>query len=228
MGDYSGVDNLDAMRQAKRYNNFLIEMILRHSRGTNRALDFGAGTGTFCETLRHRGLSITCVESDNRLATKLRNKDFDCFRKLEDLPKSYSYIYSLNVLEHISDDQQILNNLFKKLSPGGRLLIYVPAFMVLFSNHDHEVGHQRRYSRRELERKISDAGLKIKKSTYVDSLGFLAALVYRLARVKSGKLSSQQVRRYDKYIFPMSQLFDRVLGPLIGKNIMLVAEKPHL
>jgi predicted SAM-dependent methyltransferase len=58
-------------------------------------------------------------------------------------------IYSSNVLEHIEDDSRALNEMFAKLQINGKLAIYVPAFMFLFSDLDIKAGHFRRYSKKE-------------------------------------------------------------------------------
>ena len=48
-------------------------------------------------------------------------------------------IYSFNVLEHIEDDEAVLRDLFRVAAPGAQLLLYVPAFPVLFSAMDKRV-----------------------------------------------------------------------------------------
>jgi len=52
---YSGVDNLETLREAKNYNHFLAKEILRYSGGKTLMLDLGAGWGTFAELLTQRG-----------------------------------------------------------------------------------------------------------------------------------------------------------------------------
>ena len=70
-----------------------------------------------------------------------------------------------------------------------------------------------------------DVGLNVIHSSYVDSLGFLAALFYRFLGNQSGKISPDQVRNYDRFVFPVSRLLDHALGKVIGKNVFLVADK---
>lgn len=115
------------------------------------------------------------------MAHILKKKDLSVVRTLNDIPdNSVDYIYSFNVLEHIADDLAILQQLYKKLRYGGRLLIYVPAFQLLYSSMDRKIVHFRRYTQRELKDKLIKAGFNVYRAGYVDSLGFLATLLFKL------------------------------------------------
>jgi hypothetical protein len=136
--------------------------------------------------------------------------------------EGFGTVYSFNVLEHIEDDATTLREIRGKLRPQGTLVLYVPAFNVLFSAMDRKVGHVRRYQRGPLEQLVRLVGFRVLRSEYVDSLGFLAALVYRLAG-RDGAISKRTVVAYDRVIFPLSRMIDRVTGMYLGKNVLLVA-----
>ena len=120
----------------------------------------------------------------------------------------------------------MLHHLFRVTAPGGRLLLYVPAFPVLFSSMDRRVGHKRRYHRRELLNRTETAGFAVDRCVYADSLGFFAALIYaRLVWHSSGILSPAAVRRYDRLVFPISRALDTWLHSSFGKNIVLTARR---
>lgn len=57
----------------------------------------------------------------------------------------------LDVLEHIQFDRQFLGELISVLKPGGHILLTVPAKKSLWSPHDANYGHFRRYEIHELE-----------------------------------------------------------------------------
>lgn len=67
----------------------------------------------------------------------------------------------MNVLEHIQNDHQILATFAKVLSPGGKLLLLVPALPGLFGSLDEAFGHWRRYRKAELKEKVTEAGFRI-------------------------------------------------------------------
>lgn len=223
---YSGKDNLEAMRLATRYNAFLVGLIERHARPNDRILDFGAGLGLFAQALRERGHRVSCLEADADLKNRLAEHDFHAVRLPSELADdSIDYLYSLNVLEHIDDDVAALSALIPKLKTGARLLIYVPAFPVLFSAMDRLVGHHRRYTAGSLRGLLEKVGLHVERIEYADSLGFPASLAYRILG-GSGVLEASSVVTYDRWIFPLSRKIDRVTRRLVGKNVFAIARKP--
>lgn len=224
---YSGVDNLELMLLAKNYNNFLLREVVRTGQDCKTVLDFGSGIGNFALKMRNAGFDVICVEADKELSKRLRNHGFKVFADIEGLQNvSFDYIYSLNVLEHIEDDLYMLKKIFTKLKPGGRLFIYVPAFTILFSTMDKKVGHYRRYKKTGMTRLIESVGFEVERAAYVDSLGFFAALIYKAIGSKKGDIASGSVKFFDTVIFPFSRMLDKISGKVLGKNLLIVANKP--
>ncbi len=222
---YSGVDNLEAMQHANNYNRYLTEVVKRYVDGSD-VLDFGAGAGTFADPVSHNRARVCCLEPDATLRAQLAADGFETFAELSAVPHhSLDSIYTLNVLEHIEDDRGTLQALGACLRDNGRLLVYVPAFSVLYSAMDQKVGHFRRYSRTDLVEKLEAAGFKIRHARYVDSLGFLVTLLYKLVdRRGSGSISPGSVKIYDRFVFPLSLWVDRLTGGRFGKNLLVVAD----
>lgn len=225
---YSGVDNLEVLADAVNYNRFLVDAVMRASHGANSAVDFGAGEGTLSTAMREHGLIVTCVEPDPRLRERLRAQGFEVYAGLgEVIDESLEFIYSLNVLEHIEDDEASLAELFSKLKPGGRFFLYVPALQVLFSSMDQKIGHYRRYSKSGLMQIGRDAGFVIERVAYADSWGFLATFLYKLVGSRKGDISTASVKIYDRLLFPGSRLFDKIgFSRLFGKNLMALMRRP--
>jgi len=156
----------------------------------------------------------------------LQNLGLTVVSDLEHLPDgSVDYVYSLNVLEHIQDDGAIAKLWWRKLRPEGQLLVFVPAFQYLFTSMDQHVGHHRRYTRASLTRLLSHAQFTITQSQYVDSLGVLATLLYKLIDQGSGQVNVRMLKIYDQWVFPLSCLLDKVTGRLVGKNVLVRAVK---
>jgi SAM-dependent methyltransferase len=222
---YTGLDVLTALDEAApNYNALLVELILRTAEGRRRMLDFGAGIGTFSNLLRKRGVEVACVETDAYLADLLAREGFTTFRDLSEVPEqSFEFIFSLNVLEHIADDRAVLRKLATKLAPGGRLLVYVPAFRILWTALDDKLKHYRRYRRSDLEALLHSARLRVHKSRYVDSLGFFATLLVRVFAPKQAELTRRAIAFYDAYLIPASKALDTFLGRWFGKNVYVVA-----
>jgi hypothetical protein len=91
---------------------------------------------------------------------------------------------------------------------------------------DRQVGHYRRYRRPELTALLRQAGFVIDEARYVDSLGFFAALLYKVLGDTSGSINVQGLRLYDRFIFPLSRLIDRIVAGSFGKNLLLTAHRP--
>ena len=223
---YTGADVLETLDRATNYNSLLLALILDNSGNCSRMLDFGAGIGTFAKLLRNKGIDVVCVEPDALLANRLVRDGFLTSNGLNEIPDgSFDFIFTLNVLEHIEDEQTSFCGLATKLARGGRLLIYVPAFQCLWTSLDEKLKHYRRYRRRELERLARCAGLTIWKTRYADALGFFAVLGFRLFGNRNGHISAEAVNFYDRYIVPLSRSLDFVFSRLFGKNVYLIASK---
>ncbi|MGH7193102.1 MAG: methyltransferase domain-containing protein, partial [Candidatus Saccharimonadales bacterium] len=176
--------------------------------------------------LKQHGITPDCLEPDKTLQAKLRRAGFKVLKGSQELkPETYDVIYALNVFEHIEDDLAEMIELRKALKKGGSLMVYVPAYEILFSSMDKQVGHLRRYRTRGLKRLVKAAGLEVKELFYYDPVGFLAAFTYRFVG-DDGVLTPTSVRLYDKYVFTLSKALHPISRKLVGKNAMVVAEKP--
>lgn len=223
---YTGVEILETLTSARNYNALLIDLILRAGKGSRRLVDFGAGIGTFSQLLRDRNFAITCVEPDPFLADMLTSEGFTTYRDVEAIEDdSVDFFFTLNVMEHIKDDAAALEALSRKLKRGGRLLVYVPAFTCLWTSLDEKVVHYRRYRRRGLEELVRTAGLTVFQSRYVDTLGFVAALIFKFGGNKEGDLKPFWIKHYDRFVIPLSKFLDHFFGRLFGKNVYVICEK---
>jgi SAM-dependent methyltransferase len=227
---YTGIDNLEVMSVAEKYQHYLARAVMRALDPPSQSpfiLDFGAGFGTMASELREHGYCVTCLEPDATLRAALASEGFACSDNLAELRGEHGFdvVYSMNVLEHISDDIGALRSLFNVLRAGGRLVLYVPAFPVLFTAMDEKVGHLRRYRRSGLVGSVTAAGFRVDACHYVDSLGYLAALVYKVAGNRNGDLNERAVAMYDRYAFPVSTAIDHVARRWFGKNLLLYAER---
>lgn len=225
---YTGVDNLEVMQEAVNYNRYLLDTVRKHAPANGKVLDFGAGSGQFAAPLSKHGMDVTALEPDQLLQQRLRAQGLRVVGSTQEVPDgSLDYIYTLNVLEHIEDDVGALRQIHSKLAPGATLLIYVPAFPVLYTSMDAKVGHVRRYTGDTLRASVMAAGLKVQSIAYVDSIGFFATLLFKLIGDKDGNVNRQALRYYDRLIFPVSRALDLLARGWFGKNLLLVASRPR-
>ncbi|MDR2118035.1 MAG: class I SAM-dependent methyltransferase [Tannerellaceae bacterium] len=226
--EYTGTDNLEVMQKAIHYNAFLISLITGQPRSaSDKILDIGAGIGSFAEAIRAKGFEVHCLEPDLQQAQLLERKGFTVNTSLDGIADgSFHFMYALNVLEHIEKDREALSEWAGKLKKGGRLLIYVPAFNLLYSSMDRKVGHYRRYRKKQLTEIIESAGLKpVSSARYADCIGFFVALLYKLINRKTGDIHEKSLMFYDRFLFPLSSAGDCFFHHFFGKNVFIVAEK---
>lgn len=115
-----------------------------------------------------------------------------------DFPENYfDVIIASDCLEHLEDDEKALENWYKILKPGGLAIIYVPAFMFLWSEHDDINYHFRRYTRTELNQKLNKQGFIKLNSGYWNFLIFLPTAFFRLVSKWVGK--NKKVRLKEKH-----------------------------
>lgn len=169
-----------------------IEQILRELGAQRpRVLDVGCGDGYLLGTLHQRlGFSQALAQDihlDDGLIRELRRPGIDFVRSLSGVEYRADLILLLDVLEHLEHPGELLRELTtERLLPGGRLVITVPAFQQLFTQHDRTLKHFRRYSRAELVQEIESAGLQVLKSGYL----FASLLMPRLTVALAERLKS--------------------------------------
>ena len=139
-------------------------------------------------------------------------------------PESLDYVYTLNVLEHVADDEALVRAALSRLRRGGRIFIYVPAFPILWSTLDDHVEHKRRYRRGPMKAMLHRVGFILEHMRYADCLGFFAASIF--GRVSAAEISPRGIWVYDRFLFPISKFLDPVLGRFFGKNLLIVGRKP--
>ena len=133
-------------------------------------------------------------------------------------------VVCLNVLEHIKDDRLALSNMDSILGPGGKVILIVPAFKGLYGPIDANLGHYRRYGRRELAALAGRAGLKVRRLNYMNSVGFIGW--WMNARVLPRQAQSEsQIMIFDRLIVPVMSRIESVVRPPFGQSIFAVLEK---
>lgn len=102
----------------------------------------------------------------------------------------------LDVLEHVEDDQSLLQSLVSSplQKPESHFLITVPAMQSLYSTHDELLGHYRRYSLRQITTTARSSGLRVLESGYCFLSGFwvrLAERMLEMTKLRSGLRQTQ-------------------------------------
>jgi SAM-dependent methyltransferase len=151
---------------------------------------------------------------------------------------AFDRIIASEVLEHILDDAGAIAELARVLAPGGRMAVTVPArfperinWLLDDEYHDFPGGHIRIYRQGEVEERLAAAGLRVRGSQHAHALHS----PYWWIRCAGGVNRPERLvakRYHDLLVWqimknpPVLQWADRVLNPLIGKSLIVYAEKP--
>jgi len=93
--------------------------------------------------------------------------------------ESFDVITLLDVLEHVQDDMKVLSNCYDLCKKDSLVLITVPAYGFLWSEHDEALQHKRRYTAAELRNKLNISNFKIVKISYTISALFFPIFLMR-------------------------------------------------
>lgn len=102
---------------------------------------------------------------------------------LEQLPfpdGCFDLILATDVIEHLDDDRRALGELRRVAAAGGRLVVTVPAYSWLWSQHDESLHHRRRYTVGALRCQLTATGWRPQLETY-----FFTAVLPGVAAVRA-------------------------------------------
>ncbi|MBI1275945.1 methyltransferase domain-containing protein [bacterium] len=154
-------------------------------------LEIGCGTGANLAMLQEFG-DVTGVEPDDGARALIQAPGVELVDgRLPDglafAEKSFDLICLFDVLEHVDNDGDSLNNIRKLLKNDGYLLLVVPAFPWLWGAHDVAHHHKRRYRLQELAGKMRNAEYSVEYISYYNFMLFPLIAGVRLVKKWLGK-----------------------------------------
>lgn len=207
----------------------------KNTKGQMKILDFGCGVGINIEMLQNYGDVYVFDESKDANKYIRKNKKIDenkIIKNINDSDIRFDLILALDVLEHIEDDNEVIQMFYKKLNKNGKILITVPAYQFLFSSKDEILMHKRRYNLKEISKKI-DNNFKIKKKTYFNffltPLIFIATMYCKIFNIsykpEYEKKPNNLVNTILKKIFCVEKFLINKFNFPFGISILIFAEK---
>jgi SAM-dependent methyltransferase len=153
---------------------------------------------------------------------------------------SFDRVIAAEVLEHIPGDQRAMNEIARVLRPGGIAAVTVPAWLPericwALSDDYHNVpgGHVRIYTRPEVEAKLTLAGLAV--GAHHHAHGLHSPYWWLKCAVGVHDDEHPAARAYHRLLVwdimkrpAVTRLAERALNPLIGKSLVVYAEKKIL
>ena len=210
-----------------------------------KILDAGCGTGQMTKLLEGYGDAVGLDMAPEAITyARLRGVKHLVQGSITDppfAPGSFDLVVSLDVIEHVDNDMRILAGLRDIVRPGGHLVVTVPAFQMLWSEHDEINHHKRRYRVPQLRHLVQEAGFEVERITYCNTALYLPVLTLRkgksLLRKLRGKSPSLAPasdlvfypRLINEALYRLMRLENRIMHRRdlpFGVSILLVAQRP--
>jgi 2-polyprenyl-3-methyl-5-hydroxy-6-metoxy-1,4-benzoquinol methylase len=153
-------------------------------RDGRRLLDVGCGTGGMFPLLEELG-SVEGAEASadarERAARRFGRFTVHTCELPNGLPQGkWDVITAFDVIEHVDEPVEGLSQMRTRLGDGGQVVITVPAFQFLWSQHDEIHHHRRRYDRALLTSQLTSAGFRVRFMSYFNAWLFPAVAGVRL------------------------------------------------
>jgi len=230
--DERGYQTLEVIAKADKFNQWMFETIRPYCHG--HVLEIGSGIGNISRFFLQAGYSVTLSDTDEYYVDHLK-KNFtgsdiisidlvhqNFHEKYVQLFQAFDTVVYLNVLEHIKDDDQAIENCRHLIKPGGSMVVLVPAYDFLFSKMDKELQHYRRYTSKKLAAMASKKNFFVKKLFYFNAMGILAWMYGKFFGLQS--IPSKKMRLFNDMV-PLAKFIDRILFRKAGLSVIMVAQK---
>jgi len=228
--------DLETLAEATRYAEWIYAAMKPHLGG--RVLELGCGIGNLTPLFLREGRSVLAVDIDLRMiqahqanvgvrpGLELRQTAIQDL--VAELAGSFDSVVSSNVLEHIPDgtEEEVISATGKLLKPGGASVHWVPAVAWAYGSLDRSFGHVRRYSKARLARAFEEAGLRVERCRYWNSLGLLGWWWQGRVR-KAQHISRRAALLYDRCVVPVLSRVEPWLWLPAGQSLLIVARKPQ-
>lgn len=193
---YEMYDNFDEQFWYIQIRRDLLDKSIKNLNSKKLTIaDIGCGVGRHYNTLSKYG-EVLCIDNNKNAVSACKKrgiKDVILADALNTKIKSESVdvACALDIIEHIENDLDFLNELYRILKPGGKLILTFPAFDFLWSVDDDMAHHKRRYTKKSFKILVNKTEFKINKLSY--RYFFIAVptiAMFFLQKIKKKKVNS--------------------------------------
>jgi len=203
--------------------------------------EVGSGHGNVAILLKNYGTAVIAIEPLEQGTLVTANSGIRSYvgtlDKLQFPKNSIKCIGIFDVLEHLENPNEVLDEIYRVLEPGGLLVTSVPAHQCLFSDYDKSIGHFRRYSRKKIVSTLEDSGFLNNMTQFIFSFLVLPAFVLRTVPSKFGRKhtsaetkettrNQQKVLKLLQPILELLLILENFLRIPFGLSLISVSKKP--
>jgi SAM-dependent methyltransferase len=181
--------------------------LLKDEKRDLKILDIGCAGGPLIGDLKQKGFqNIYGIDYSADAVELCKSRGFENVFLMDahhpDFPENYfDIIIASDSLEHLEKDEVAAKSWNKILKPNGKIFVFVPAFMSLWSQYDEANLHYRRYTKHTLLKILKEAGFTINRVCYWNFMMFPPVIIYRSIQRIKNKLFPSKVK-------PENQLVD--------------------
>ena len=223
---------LEVAQSAINYRKWLARLTFPYL-GSN-PLEFGSGIGDYADEwilLGCKKITVSEISSSRfqTLQTKFRDNELVTPVELDITTPSlnqgeFSAVVSLNVLEHLSDDDSACKSAINLLETNGLFVSFLPAFPILMSKFDIAIGHHRRYTRKSASSLLRRNGFEIEQIHYVNFVGWFAWM-FGMKFLRIIPSDGPSIKFLDKLFIPLSSAVEKRIRPPFGQSLLIVGRK---
>jgi len=193
-------------------NKIVLELFKKYCpiESKSKVLDIGCGTGGFASLLLDK-YEVHGMDTEP-LALKYSEQRgiehlYNCY--LEDFPNKnikFNTAFMLDVIEHIEDDNNVVQTAYNLLPNDSYFVATVPAYKWLWSAHDITHMHYRRYTLSKFTQLIESKGFRIEYSSYFNTFLLPIAILKRFI----DKITFKKVRPDDPPVDMVSPFINKI------------------
>ena len=223
-----------SIEHADNYNRWMLQIFSPFI--GNDLLEIGTGYGNFRKYLPLLNQYVS-IDVDAEVIARAQEMDKNAVYlavdmadtgTIEKLEKfNFDTILCVNVLEHIKNDEQAIDNMLSLLKSGGHLLLFVPAFPALYSSMDKLAGHYRRYVKKNIRKLMDRPDCHIDRLEYFNPIGGIGWWFNKLLHHDDidSKGVNMQVKFFDYFLVPISKKVNLVTKSFFGQSLVCVVSK---
>jgi ubiquinone/menaquinone biosynthesis C-methylase UbiE len=220
----------------------IILQLMKNIDENSGILEVGCSGGMLVSKLQKKGYTnIKGIDISSHAISQCKKKGISNVQVMDGSatsfdPETFNIVVASDILEHINQEKKALKEWNRILKPGGTLIVFVPAFSILWSDHDKKNYHFRRYSKKRLLKILNNSGFSVKRSSYWNFFLFLPLVFARvidrilMKRMRSFEQLKETSRFMDTIFLTCLRIENRILRLLdfpFGVSVFAIAKKKY-